>query len=144
MQVVLTKTIEKIGVVGDVKEVKAGYARNYLFPKRLAVLAADPLAKKYRAERKTALAALDKQRAVISELAEQWRGQTYKVKARASEEGHLYGSVGVKEMRKLLGRDDLDIEMPTLKTVGTHKIELRLADGSSVPVTLVIEADSVK
>lgn len=142
MKVVLTKTIEHLGVIGDTKDVKPGYARNYLFPKRLAILPADKRAKTYRAERASALEALNKQRAIIGELANQWRGQSYTVKARASEEGSLYGSVGAKEIRKLLGREDVDIEVPTLKTVGTHAIDVRLADGTTFPITVTIVADN--
>jgi len=141
MKVVLTKTIEHLGVIGDTKDVKLGYARNYLFPKRLAILATDARAKTYRAERKTAQEALNKQRALISELAGQWRGQAYTIKARASAEGSLYGSVGAKEIRKLLGREDLDIEVPTLKLVGTHAVDVRLADGTTVPITVTIVPD---
>lgn len=141
MKVILTKTIDHLGVVGEAKDVKPGYARNFLFPKGLAVLTDDVRAKALRQQRAAAQEAYEKQRHLLEELAQQWRGKTYTLTARASDEGALYGSVGVKEVRKLLGRDDLDFELTPLKEVGTHQVQLVFAGGLSIPVTIVIEPE---
>lgn len=142
MKVVLTQTLDHVGVLGEVKEVKPGYARNFLFPRRLAVVATDPRAKVLSKEHQAATAVLAQQRALITELAAQWRGQTFTLSARASSDGTLYGSVGVKEIKKLLGRDDLDFEAPTLKSLGTHPIELTFTDGTTLPITVYIEGET--
>ena len=144
MKVVLTQTLTNLGVIGETKEVKPGYARNYLFARKLAVLPTDSRAKGYRSARATAQAELVKGRALVTELAKKWQGETLKIMARASEDGTLYGSVGPKEIRKALGRDDIAIETPILKTVGLHTIELKLPYEMTVPVTVVIGADEKK
>ncbi len=141
MKVVLTKTLDHVGVVGEAKEVKPGYARNFLFPKGLAVLSDDPQAKTFRQQHKAAQASYEKQRHLVSELAEQWRGKTYTLSARASDEGALYGSVGLKEIRKLLGREDLDFEVTPIKQTGTHQVVLGFTGGVQVPVTIIIEPE---
>lgn len=144
MKVVFTQTIQGVGIVGEERDVKAGYARNFLFPRRLAILPTDPRAKDLRGERQAAETAMGAQKRVLSELADGWRGQTFTTKARASAEGVLYGSVGVKEIRKLLGRDDLQFETSAVKEVGTHALKLRFIDGTIVPITLIVEPETSK
>jgi large subunit ribosomal protein L9 len=141
MKVVLVKTMPDLGVIGDTKDVKPGFARNFLFRRKLAVLPTDPRAKSYRAARAVAREELLKGRALVTELAKKWTGQTLKITARAGEDGTLYGSVGAKELMKLLGRDDVAVEAPVLKTLGTHAVNLSLPHGVSVPVTVVIVAE---
>lgn len=138
MKVIFTKTVDRVATMGETKDVKPGFARNFLFPRRLAILPSDPRAKALRKERARLAAEIAKERALLAELASQWRGQTFTLKARADETGTLYGSVGVKEIKKLLGRDDLTFDAPTLKTVGSHAIELKFRDGTIIPLTVVI------
>jgi len=144
MKVLLTQFVEGVGQRGEEKEVTSGYARNFLFPRGLATILSDPRAKELKAERRAMVSTRDSQKRVVSELAATWKGQTYTTKARASEDGSLYGSVGPKEIRKLLGRDDIDFDCPTLKQLGRHTIELAFADGIKVPITVIIEAESTK
>lgn len=144
MKVLLTQTIEGVGYRGDEKEVASGYARNFLFPRGLATILSDPRAKELKAERRAQISTRDSQKRVVSELAATWKGQTFTTKARASEDGVLFGSVGAKEIRKLLGRDDLEFTAPTLKKIGRHAIELTFTDGITVPVTVIIEAETTK
>ena len=141
MKVILAQTTDGLGVIGETKEVKPGYARNYLFRHKLAVLPTDPRAKGYRSARTAAREELLKGRALVTELAEKWKGQTVTMTARASEDGTLYGSVGSKEIMKLLGRDDVAVEAPQLKQLGNHAVDLKLPYGVTVPVTVVIEPE---
>lgn len=141
MKVVLAQTKPELGVIGEIKDVKPGFARNFLFRRKLAVLPTDARAKTYRAARAQAREELFKGRALVAELAKKWQGQTLTVTARASEDGTLYGSVGAKEIMKLLGREDLAIEVPALKNTGTHQIELGLPHGVRVPITVVINPE---
>ncbi|MBI4175191.1 50S ribosomal protein L9 [Candidatus Berkelbacteria bacterium] len=144
MKVILTKPVELLGTIGETKEVKPGYARNFLFPQRLAIIATDPRAKKLRAQYHASASQVKQERALIGELADQWRNQTFTVKARASADGTLYGSVGLKELRKALGREDLDFELPILKTVGRHEISLKFRSGIVIPVVVVIEPEAAR
>lgn len=142
MQVVLTQTVDKLGIVGDTKEVKRGFARNFLFPRKLAVLPGDPKAKILRKQRRAIAETLSSQKTLIQELATQWRNQEVTIRARSSEDGTLYGSVGRKEILKALGRDDIDLDVPNLKKIGSHRIEARFIDGVSIPLTIHIESET--
>lgn len=142
MKVVFTKPVERVAQLGEEKDVKAGYARNFLFPHRWAVLSTDPVAKTLRVAYREHAQKAAVQKKLIAELAQGWRGKTFTLRARAGEDGTLYGSVSLKEIRKLLGRDDLDFEAPILKTVGRHSIDLKFVDGTTVPVTIVVEAEA--
>lgn len=142
MKIVLAKTISQFGTIGDTKEVSEGYARNYLLTRGLAVLPDDPRAKEFRRQQQAAREAQASQSKILSELGEQWRGKEFSLKARASQDGMLYGSIGLKEVKKLLGRDDLSLEVPTIKTTGRHKVDLKFAGGVTVPVTIVVEPES--
>lgn len=144
MKVIFTQTVPDMAQRGETKEVKSGYARNFLFPRRVAILPTDPRARALRAQYRTQALTLANQKRLLAELSAGWRGQTFKVKAKASADGTLYGSIGLKEIRKLLGRDDLEFTMPTLKNVGTHAIELTFTDGTTIPITVVIQSETTK
>lgn len=141
MKVVLSQSVDQLGVVGETKDVKPGFARNYLFPRKLAVLAKDPLAKQFRSLMVQAREDRRAQSHKLAQLADQWKGQSFKLTARAADDGTLYGSVSVKDVKKLLGRDDLDFSMPVVKTIGTHGIDLRFNDQVTIPITLVVEPE---
>lgn len=144
MKVIFTKTVEGVARLGEEKEVKPGFARNFLFPQNLATVMTDLRVKSLQAEYRSQTVSRDSQKKVVSELANTWKGQTFVIKARASDDGSLYGSVGSKEIRKLLGRDDIQFESPTLKKIGSHAIELAFTEGITVPITVVIEPDKRK
>ncbi len=141
MKIILTQTVEKFGLLGDELDVKPGFARNFLFVRKLAVLPTDRRAKQLRKERQALKQIVASQKNLIQELASQWRQQQLSISARASEDGTLYGSVGRKEILKALGRDDVDLDVPNLKKVGRHQIEARFIDGTVIPLKVVIEAE---
>ena len=135
MKVVFLESIEGTAVVGDVKEVKNGFARNFLLPRGLAAPAKEPhlaRAKAGAVREAVKQQALDKSATVIAEKLE---GQKITMIARVGEQGKLYGSITsihiAEEVAKLLGEDaEFDhrkVLLPeAIKEIGVQPVRLRL------------------
>ena len=135
MKVVFLESIEGTAVVGDVKEVKNGFARNFLLPRGLAAPAKEPyLARAQAGAVREAVKqqALDKNASIIAEKLE---GQKISMIARVGEQGKLYGSITsihiAEEVAKLLGEgaefDHRKVLLPeAIKEVGVQPVRLRL------------------
>ncbi len=117
MKVLLRTDVDGLGRTGDLVEVARGYARNYLVPQGLAVEAGSGLASQAEAmQRKRALqAAVDK--ADAEEVASRLEGLVLQIAAKASEEGRLFGSVGVAEVASALA-DQYGLELDRKQIVG--------------------------
>ncbi|MCH7698790.1 MAG: 50S ribosomal protein L9 [Chloroflexi bacterium] len=135
MKVVFLESIEGTAVVGDVKEVKNGFARNFLLPRGLAAPAKEPYLARAKAgavREAVKQQALDESASVIAEKLD---GQKISMIARVGEQGKLYGSITsihiAEEVAKLLGEDaEFDhrkVLLPeAIKEVGVQPVRLRL------------------
>jgi large subunit ribosomal protein L9 len=121
IQLMLIQSVEHLGKSGDVVEVKAGFANNYLLPEGLAIVATDHhkrMVEKHRSK----LLELEKQRlASLRTLADQLSKQSINVEANANEEGHLYGSVGATEIVAALKANGFSITTDQVKLEGVLK-----------------------
>ena len=102
MRLLLLKDVPKLGHLGDVVEVKTGYARNCLLPQRLATEPTEENIKAIEEERKAAAAERAKRLRVFTDLIEQLKDVSVNIEATANPEGTLYGSVGAKEIAEAL------------------------------------------
>ncbi len=145
MKVILLDNIKGIGHIGDIKDVADGYARNFLFTRRLAKIADAGAQKEAVAlqAKRTILLAQEKQRA--QEAADKLKDITIELSGKASETGTLFGAITkreiIKKTKELTGVE-LDADMlhlpEHLKTLGEHVVTLKLADDISVPLKVVI------
>jgi large subunit ribosomal protein L9 len=132
MQVILREDVRHLGYVGDVISVKPGYARNYLFPRGLAVHADARQMNRLDHEKRIIEAKLQKTRADVERLSERFRGFGLVVKKAAGDTDKLFGSVTTMEVESLLNDKGFEVERrqiimsENLKTIGSHKIQLRL------------------
>jgi large subunit ribosomal protein L9 len=132
MQVILREDVRHLGYVGDVISVKPGYARNYLFPRGLAVHADARQMNRLEHEKRIIEAKLQKTRADAERLSERFRGFGLVVKKAAGDTDKLFGSVTTMEVESLLNDKGFEVERrqiimsENLKTIGSHKIQLRL------------------
>ncbi len=132
MKLILTETIESLGIIGTEVEVKPGYARNYLLPQGKAV--PDTPANRNRLEQERAKFELQvaKEKAHAEEMAKRIEGLACQIPAKVSEEDRLYGSVSVREIVDALAKMGIDVEkrmvlLPEpIKAVGTYQIPIRL------------------
>ncbi len=145
MRVVFLESVEGTAQVGEVKEVKNGFARNYLLPRGLAAPAVEPYL-----QRAQARAAREAKRQVevdrdASALAERLEGTRISIAARVGEQGKLYGSVTsvhiAEEVAKLIGDAEFDhrkVLLPeAIKEVGVQPVRLRLT--RNVETTMEVE-----
>jgi large subunit ribosomal protein L9 len=149
MKVILLKDVKSIGKMGDVKEVSNGYARNFLFPGKLAEAATPDLIKKSQAQKadivKKAEADLEKTEQLASELDD----FVIKITAKANAEGKLFGSVKPEMIKEALLKEKLNVgSIPTdkisteaIKDLGEHKVIINLPHGLEAEVVVVVEAE---
>ncbi len=146
MKVILRTTVDNLGRPGDVKDVKTGYARNFLLPRKLAE-AATPASLKYwekGKEKRAALVASEVKTA--KELAEKLSGVNLSFTMPASDEGKLFGSVGKTDVLKSLKAAGYEVPKNSvrldtaIKTVGEHEVELRLQPEVSAKVKVTVAA----
>jgi large subunit ribosomal protein L9 len=148
MQVLLTKNVPELGNAGDIKKVADGFARNYLFPRDLAVLATPSTIKQATLRRKAAVRREEKALSEAQALALLLDGVIVTFQARAGETDRLYGSVTsgniaealTNQVGQEIDRRKIDLEEP-LKELGTHAVTVRLAQEAEAKVTVIIERE---
>ena len=133
MKVLLTQTIEKIGIVGSVVEVSEGYARNYLLPKRLGIQPTDGNIKQLEAARLAYEAKVATARAEKEALLAKLVGAEVTLSRAANDEGHLFGSVSKRDIADELVKagfaveaDDVKLDEP-LRRVDTFMVAVQVA-----------------
>ena len=136
MEVILIENIEKLGKIGDVVNVKDGYARNFLLPKK-KVLRANKENLKIYEEKKTVIQQEEKEREKKSlEIAKKIKGSEFIIIRNASENGQLYGSVTSKDIIKEISEnkdinlynEQINLKRP-LKSLGVFEIEISVYIG---------------
>jgi len=148
MQVLLLKDVPNLGKAGTVKNVADGYARNFLFPKKLAVPATPEAMKQAEAIRKAALRKQQRMEEEAEALAKELEAVSLTFKAKAGESGKLYGSVTAAHIAEALSakmgmefdKRKIDLEEP-LKELGEHQVRIKLAPTVSASVRVVIEPE---
>ena len=133
MKVLLTDTINNIGTVGEVVDVRDGYARNYLLPRNLALAPTDGNIKRYEVARKEYDAKLKLLREQKEKLVLAMEGLEITIARASNEEGHLFGSVSrrdiAEELQKLghaVQADDVRLDEP-LRRIDTFQVPVQLA-----------------
>lgn len=145
MKVVLQKDVKNVGKVGDVVNVKDGFARNFLFPRKLAIEATENRVKAWEHIKKVAEAKKKKAVAERKELLSKLAGVTVTFKMVAGEKDKIFGSVTAHDISKELevkghsvDRRDIQIE-EAIKTLGQHKATVTFGEGMTTEVTVVVE-----
>ncbi|MFB3918767.1 MAG: 50S ribosomal protein L9 [Candidatus Velamenicoccus archaeovorus] len=132
LKVVLRSDVPGIGKIGDVKQVKDGFARNFLLPQNLAVIATDHALKQMELEQKKRQARLAQERKKAEELAQKLNGFSLTITVEVNEEEKLYGSLTVQDIQKSLAGEGIDVEKKCivleapLKALGIYDIDVRL------------------
>jgi large subunit ribosomal protein L9 len=148
MKVVLLEDIAGTGKAGDLKEVSKGYAKNFLLPRGLALIATPAVTKQVesRLERKKLDESVDREKLV--ELAQQVEGKEIHFKARLGGGERLFGSITAADVAEELGRTigsvidkkKIDIEKPFHQT-GSYEVAVKLAGDIKPRITVVIEEE---
>ncbi len=145
MKILLTQDVPNLGMAGDVHTVAGGYARNYLMPRGLAVLATRGALKQADEIKQTAMRRRARERANAEAQAEVIRGQRLLFEARAGETGRLYGSVTTADIAERLeeavgfevDRRRIQLEH-AIRDLGIYDIELRFMPEVAATFTVAV------
>lgn len=144
MKVILLQDVKKLGKKGDILEISDGYARNFLFPRKLAEQANDNnvhiLNMKKENERKQKLAEIEAAQKLASEL----KGKEIKILGKAGDNGRLFGAITSKDVAEKINEiyklkiDKKKIVMDTIKLTGEYDIEIKLYPEVSTKMKVVV------
>jgi large subunit ribosomal protein L9 len=147
MEVILREDLEKVGARGSVVKVADGYARNFLLPKRLAVAATEANKKIIEQERQAYVRREAKVKSDAEGLAQLMSNVTVKFQHRVGENNHLFGSVTAKDIADALEAQKFHVERrkihldEPIRTVGEHKVPVRLYRDVTVDVNVIVEPE---
>lgn len=132
MKVILNTDIEKIGEVGDIVEVKPGFARNYLFPKKMALIVTKNNLYLMKARKKKIQKQLEIERLSAEELKQKIEEITITIEKKAGENDVLFGSVTAQDIENKLGESGLNIDRKKfhldehIKRLGNYTCKIKL------------------
>jgi len=148
MKVIFLEDIPHVARAGDVKNVSDGYARNYLLPRKLAVLATPGEARRVESIKKAASARAAKAEEEHRALAQRISGLTVTLTAKAGEGGRLYGSVTSADIAQKLSAltgyaiDKRKVELAEpLKALGAFDVPVKLSPTVEAKARVVVEAE---
>lgn len=144
MNVILLEKIGKLGEIGDTASVKAGYARNFLFPKGKAIPATKANLAEFEERKADLLAAHNEKVAASQARAAKVEGASLTIEVNASDEGKLFGSVGTREIADALnaqaGSDvsKAEVLMPhgVIRELGTTELTIDLGHDVAAQITV--------
>lgn len=144
MKLLLCEDVEHLGYLGDIVEVKDGYARNYLIPQGLATVPSEVNIKALAGEKATRAEQRRLVREQLQTAAEKVNGAEAVIAAKANEQGHLFGSVAERDIAENLRAqgyeiaDDMVQLYGHIKEVGTHEVTLKIAADLTATVNVVV------
>ena len=144
MEIILREDVDKLGSRGDVVKVAAGYARNFLFPRRIAVVATDSNRKIVEQERQSHLRKEAKHQGEAEELGKLLTAVSVSIARKAGENDQLFGSVTAADIADALAAQKYDLDRKKIhleepiRTLGEHKVPVRLHRNVSVDVTVYV------
>lgn len=146
MKVILLKDIKGTGKKDAVIEVNDGYARNFLFPRKLAVEANSGNLNTVKAKNETEAHRREVERAAAVKAAAELKGKTVAIEVAVGENGKLFGSVTNKEVAEAVNAqlgltvDKKRVTLDKVTAAGEYKAELKLYEGVSTTITVAVRA----
>ena len=148
MEVILREHVDNLGRRGEVVKVADGYARNYLLPRKLALLVTEGNKKQIERERAKLDAREAEEKRVVEAVAEQLANVEVVITRKVGETDALYGSVTAADIVEALNAKGFDIDKRKLqlaepiKKIGDLKVPVKLHREITVPVTVRVVAES--
>lgn len=144
MKVVLTQDVKGLGKKGELVSTSDGYARNYLFPRKLAMEANAQAMSELKNREAAEKHRIETEKAAANELASKLNGKTVKLSAKAGANGKLFGSVTAKDIAEKIGLDfGFELEkrkviVQDIKAFGTYPVEVKLYNGISASLYVLV------
>jgi large subunit ribosomal protein L9 len=147
MKIILLDDVPKLGRRGEVRDVSDGYARNFLIPQRLALLASAGNLKNLESIKAGQESRAARLRSESASRAQTIEGLTFAERRQASDEGRLFGSVGRADIAAFLGRHGIEVERrridldEPIKSLGEYAVPVRLHPEITAQLKVVISRE---
>jgi len=147
MKVILKEDIQNLGQQGDVVEVKAGYARNYLMPKKLAILFTEQQQRSIEEAKRVETRKLEREKDQIESILKELKALNLSLKMKSEEDNKLFGSVTKLDIVKLLEESGVKIDKKyidlasPIKTLGEHTVNVSFTKEMSESFTVLVEKE---
>jgi large subunit ribosomal protein L9 len=144
MKVILKEDIKHVGKMGQIVDVADGYARNYLIPKGLVTEASTKNIKFLEHEKRIIQEKSKKIRNSVQDLASRISSLTISIKAKAGEEGKLFGSITTMDVAEALQKEGVEIDKKKIsfeepiKRLGSYTVNIKLHPDVSAPLNIQI------
>lgn len=146
MQLILLQKVDNLGNLGEIVDVRAGYARNYLLPKGLCKVATEDNKKEFEARRAELEKVAAEQLQTAQARADKISALSVTIQANAGTEGKLFGSLGPQDIAQAvtdagveLSRREVRLPEGPLRTTGEHEVTLHLHSDVGTVVTIQVE-----
>ena len=146
MEVILKEDVEKLGSEGEVVEVADGYARNFLFPRGLAVRATKGKIKQLKHKRKKKKQKESERIEEAKKMADKLEEQKFQFPVKAGENGRLFGSVTTKDIAEEVNGSGYEIDKKeidlddNIKSLGIHKVPVKIYKNVSADLKIEVVA----
>lgn len=145
MEVLLIENVPSLGVRGDVVNVKDGYARNFLLPRKKALPVTAGNKRQIELEKERNIKLRAKELSEAQALAEKLSAVRLSIAKKVGEQGHLFGSVTNGDLAELLKAKGFEVEkqiisVPHIKDTGTYEADIRIYAGVHAKVALEVAA----
>ena len=149
MEIILTQDVKNLGYKNDIVNVKPGYARNFLIPQGMAILATESARKVLAENMRQQAYKQEKIKKEAQELATVLEGLSLRIPAKAAQTGKIYGSVNnvqianaIKEAKGIeIDRKQILVDDDTIKEVGNYKAKIRLHKDVTVEISFEVFAE---
>ena len=148
MKVILLDKIIRLGDIGDVVNVKSGFARNFLIPQKKAMFANDENIKIVEAKKAELAAESEDLKVKAQAAADLVSGKEIVIKVSVSEEGTMYGSIGTREIEEACQQADIQIDKSQIqlpegpiKEIGEHSVSISFHQEVSTEIIVKVESE---
>lgn len=144
MKLILTEDHDTLGYKGDIVEVKDGYGRNYLIPRRLAVVATPSAVRRIEEERRQAAHKIEAQRKEAASLAERLSNTEILIPVRVGEDNRLFGTVTTQQIVEELAAKGFEVDRrkvtlsEDIRTTGQYTAAVRVSPEHTANVTVLV------
>ena len=144
MKIILLKDIKNFGKAHDIKNASIGYAKNYLFPQNLAILASEQALKILSEKKKNEEKRKEEIRTMMRAMAEKLKNVVLEISEKSTDEGNLFGSIEGQKIAELLKEKKFDIKkeqillQSPIKKIGEYSVKLNLEEGIISEVKLIV------
>lgn len=147
VKLILTESVSSLGEAGDLVDVKVGFARNYLLPKRKAILATESKVRELEHHKRVVMGKVAKEMKSLEAVRDRLQSTALEIAARVGDEGRLFGSITVAQIAELLAEKGFEIERrrialeEPIKEAGEHRVSIRLHRDVIAEVALTVRPE---